>query len=109
MRIHVKEGARPASLAAQTLARIDKEDVVWVGRRKSPRVMQRAVGLVVAGRPGLRAWGYRDKGESVVILSVAEKFTDIGFQTTARSEHYRVTVDDAGEPEFIVPVSPTVD
>lgn len=99
MRIHVKEGARPASLAAQTLARIDKEDVVWVGRRKSPRIMQRAVGLVVAGRPGLRAWGYRDNGESVVILSVAEEFTGTGFQTTARSEHYKVREVDGGELE----------
>lgn len=58
--IEVHADTDPEWLAAQTLNRIDREDVIWAINRRAMRVAGKAAGVVAAG-------GYR-----------ASKFTPVG-------------------------------
>lgn len=95
---HVTVSTRPEQLADKTLAAIDRDEVVWIGRRKAPAIMEAAEAIVTERRPGLGLLKYRDRGESFAAwTSRPGEVEGVAYFTTARSERYRLAVDEAGD------------
>lgn len=87
----VTRTTRAAQLVNATIDAIDTDDVVWVGRRQSFATMRAAAFQLVERRPGLGYLVCRADGESDIVWTAhPESFTGAAFQTTARSERYKL-------------------